>query len=264
MDELARYFNILEVRRGASLEEVKHAYRDLAQVWHPDRYGHNPRLRAKAEEKLKAINEAYQSLSAYFQSSSKHTPPPQKNSPPPASNASAAHTGRTESREQKPPPTSPPPPSASKEANVPPAFVQPANNTGCIVTAFIVVGMIILVASSKHSNRTQYTPVQTQYRPPLQSSPAPPPQSTPSPQPITAAEQTELAQMKSQIEDRVVRKDAEFDRLQKWYQQGVTAQDESSYRASLERAQQEEQAIEALILSYNTKKKELDAKNLAK
>lgn len=70
--------------------------------------------------------------------------------------------------------------------------------------------------------------------------------------------------MKVQIEDRVARKDAEFSRLEKWYQQGVPGQDEASYRASLDKAQQDEQAIEALILSYNAKKKELDAKNVSK
>ena len=75
MDELSRYFDILEVRRGASPDEIRRAYRDMAQIWHPDRHNHNPRLRAKAEEKLKSINEAYQRLSAYSQRSST-TPPP--------------------------------------------------------------------------------------------------------------------------------------------------------------------------------------------
>lgn len=270
MDELSRYFDILEVRRGASLEEVKRAYRDLAQVWHPDRYGHNPRLRAKAEEKLKDINEAYQRLSAYFRRSGGYTPPTPKSSPPPASNTSTAYTGRTESRENKPPPTSsppppqPPPPSAANETNAPPSSFRPADsNAGCIVTAFIVIGLIILAAASRQSNGTQYPPVQPSYQTPTPT-PTPPPLSPPQPQLTTSVEQTELSRMKAQIEDRVARKDAEFARLQIWYLQGVPAQDETSYRASLDRAQQEEQAIETLILTYNAKKKELDAKNLSK
>jgi nucleotide-binding universal stress UspA family protein len=41
---------------------LEEAYRDLVQVWHPDRYSYNPRLRSKAEEKLKEVNNAYELL----------------------------------------------------------------------------------------------------------------------------------------------------------------------------------------------------------
>ena len=37
----------------ASLEEVQRAYRDLVQVWHPDRFTSNERLQSKAQEQLK-------------------------------------------------------------------------------------------------------------------------------------------------------------------------------------------------------------------
>ena len=50
---------ILGVGPGATPKEVKEAYRDLVKVWHPDRFGSDPRLRQKAEEKLKEINDAY-------------------------------------------------------------------------------------------------------------------------------------------------------------------------------------------------------------
>jgi hypothetical protein len=36
MDELARCYRVLGLEPGASLEEVKSAYRDLVNVWHPD------------------------------------------------------------------------------------------------------------------------------------------------------------------------------------------------------------------------------------
>lgn len=57
-------YRILELEPGASEEEVRRAYRELTKVWHPDRFGHDETLRRRAEEKLKAINEAYQAISA--------------------------------------------------------------------------------------------------------------------------------------------------------------------------------------------------------
>jgi hypothetical protein len=53
---------LLELRPGYSPEELKQAYKDLAQVWHPDRFAHNPRLKQRAEAKLKQINQAYELL----------------------------------------------------------------------------------------------------------------------------------------------------------------------------------------------------------
>lgn len=58
-------YQLLDVRPGASDEELKAAHRDLTKVWHPDRFGNDPLLRRKAEEKLKAINEAYETLLAF-------------------------------------------------------------------------------------------------------------------------------------------------------------------------------------------------------
>jgi hypothetical protein len=65
MEELARCYRVLGLEPGTSLEEVKSAYRDLVNVWHPDRFGHNERLRSKAEEQLKEINRAYEYLLAH-------------------------------------------------------------------------------------------------------------------------------------------------------------------------------------------------------
>tara|TARA_B100000315_G_C14503677_1_gene553530 strand:- start:516 stop:956 length:441 start_codon:yes stop_codon:yes gene_type:complete len=57
-----RYYEILELKPGASAEEIKRAYKDLVKVWHPDRFSHDPQLQQKAQEKLKEINEAYEQL----------------------------------------------------------------------------------------------------------------------------------------------------------------------------------------------------------
>ena len=63
-DELDRYYELLGVAPGTSGRELKDAYRDLAKVWHPDRFSHDPRLQRKAQEKLKEINEAYERLTS--------------------------------------------------------------------------------------------------------------------------------------------------------------------------------------------------------
>lgn len=61
--DLAVFYRTLELEPGASAEEVKAAYLDLVKVWHPDRYQNEPeRLRLRAQEKLKAVNEAYARL----------------------------------------------------------------------------------------------------------------------------------------------------------------------------------------------------------
>ena len=46
------------------MDEAREAYIDMIRVWHPDRFTHNPRLRRKAEEKLKEINIAYSEIRA--------------------------------------------------------------------------------------------------------------------------------------------------------------------------------------------------------
>jgi hypothetical protein len=52
----------LGVAEGASEESIKQAYLDLAQVWHPDRFEHNERLKKKAAEQFKDVAAAYEFL----------------------------------------------------------------------------------------------------------------------------------------------------------------------------------------------------------
>ena len=59
MADLSAYCRALDLEPGASIDQVKIAWRDLAQIWHPDRFASNERLKAKAEEHLKQINESY-------------------------------------------------------------------------------------------------------------------------------------------------------------------------------------------------------------
>lgn len=54
-------YSVLGVSSGASDEEIKRAYRELARKYHPDNYQDNP-LADLAEEKMKEINEAYEAI----------------------------------------------------------------------------------------------------------------------------------------------------------------------------------------------------------
>jgi uncharacterized protein YjbI with pentapeptide repeats len=62
VDDIARSYLLLGLDPGASPDQIKEAWRDLVQVWHPDRFGGNDRLQQKAQEKLKQINQAYEKL----------------------------------------------------------------------------------------------------------------------------------------------------------------------------------------------------------
>ena len=60
MQKDTSHYDILEVPRNASSDEIKKAYRRLALQFHPDK---NPNNREQAEEKFKKIAKAYEVLS---------------------------------------------------------------------------------------------------------------------------------------------------------------------------------------------------------
>ncbi len=64
MSDLDPYYRLLGLAPGASAEAVKQAYRNLVKQWHPDRVVHDEVRRQQAEERLKAINDAYRRLKA--------------------------------------------------------------------------------------------------------------------------------------------------------------------------------------------------------
>lgn len=64
-------YRLLEIDPAVSDEELKRAHRDLTKVWHPDRFQHDPSMQARAQEKLKAINEAYETIRSARQGSSR-------------------------------------------------------------------------------------------------------------------------------------------------------------------------------------------------
>ena len=58
------YYEKLEISSDASKEEIKEAYRTLAQMYHPDKYNQSSaKVKKMADKKFKEINEAYETLS---------------------------------------------------------------------------------------------------------------------------------------------------------------------------------------------------------
>jgi len=60
---------VLGLARDATLDDYRRAYKDLVEVWHPDRLAHNERLQLLATDHLKEINEAYAYLMEHWKCS---------------------------------------------------------------------------------------------------------------------------------------------------------------------------------------------------
>ena len=56
--KIAEALKHLGLEKTADANDVKLAYRDLAKIWHPDRFQNDDRVGAKAEAQIKIINEA--------------------------------------------------------------------------------------------------------------------------------------------------------------------------------------------------------------
>ena len=59
---LRQYYETLELPVTAGRTEVRQSFKDLLRVWHPDRFGDDPRLRLKAETKTREIICAYEGI----------------------------------------------------------------------------------------------------------------------------------------------------------------------------------------------------------
>lgn len=65
IDNNSSYYEILGIKASASKEEIKKAYKDLLNVWNPERFSNEPSLQQKAREKIKEIDDAYEKLILY-------------------------------------------------------------------------------------------------------------------------------------------------------------------------------------------------------
>src|SRR6266511_1247986 len=146
--EIHRCFRVLELGPSATLEQVKQAYRELVKVWHPDRFTNDAKLQRKAQERLKEINIAYETLEQFLASGA---PPPRGR---PTSSQAADDTGkqnrrRDESERQQGNTTHPPgpPPQPSKPKESPAGIVW-------IILGLAVLVVAILESSFGNSNRS--------------------------------------------------------------------------------------------------------------
>jgi hypothetical protein len=91
---LQQCLKILELETAGSLMEAKRTYKDLVRVWHPDRFQNNPRLKQKADQRLREINLAYSYLCRYLSSNpSRGLSIPKPTSPNSPSSNNVAHSG---------------------------------------------------------------------------------------------------------------------------------------------------------------------------
>lgn len=65
--ECRRWYRILELEPGASVAEVKAAYRRMLRKYHPDRHARDPEKFAAATELMRRITEAHDGLVAYLE-----------------------------------------------------------------------------------------------------------------------------------------------------------------------------------------------------
>jgi len=67
IEHVCVWLNTLELEPGASQVQIKQAFRDLAKVWHPDRFNGDDRVKGRAHEKFSQINGAYRLLRKHSQ-----------------------------------------------------------------------------------------------------------------------------------------------------------------------------------------------------
>jgi hypothetical protein len=90
-ERTTNYYTLLELLPTATLADIKKAWHEQLQVWHPDRFNHSPVLHRKAEARTQLINQAYQTLSdptlrTRYDAATPNAPsttPPARPSPPP-------------------------------------------------------------------------------------------------------------------------------------------------------------------------------------
>lgn len=95
--DISNYYQILELKSGASKEEIKQSYKDLLNVWNPSRFNDEPQLKEKASAKIKEIDDAYENLILHLSSLTENpSPSAQKKN---ASSTSQEHNQSSSAKE---------------------------------------------------------------------------------------------------------------------------------------------------------------------
>lgn len=145
---IRKCFEILELDQDASLPEIRQAYLDLVNVWHPDRFSQNPRLREKAENKLRSINTAYEKLTEYLRGAAEARPG--ASASPRANETEATERGRAEGK-QTPDQRPPDAPSRSKTE----VAVEKGTRATLTVCYALFKAAKATIADLKHKNREE-------------------------------------------------------------------------------------------------------------
>ena len=66
MNNLSQHYKVLGLKPGTSEAEIEQSYRKLAAIWHPNNFAGDPRRRHEAEEKIKQLNIAHETLLAHL------------------------------------------------------------------------------------------------------------------------------------------------------------------------------------------------------
>lgn len=94
-----RCCDVLELTPPITLPGLRAAYKDLVQVWHPDRFSHNARLQERAQEKIKVINLAYETLEQFLLDQEARAVAARAKSMPTAASDSASSTAAKSSQQ---------------------------------------------------------------------------------------------------------------------------------------------------------------------
>lgn len=65
--QLLQYYANLELSPGASLEDVKRAYKELIKRYHPDKHAKDPERSRAATELVQSLTKAYEALSKHLE-----------------------------------------------------------------------------------------------------------------------------------------------------------------------------------------------------
>lgn len=64
--DILKCYETLDIPPGATVDQVRKSYVELAHVWDPAQHVNNPPLRQRAEQKRKEIDAAYAALSEFL------------------------------------------------------------------------------------------------------------------------------------------------------------------------------------------------------